>query len=413
MKRTNRILALILALVMALALAACGNGAGTGNTPSTTAPETSAPETAAPETTAPSTGDKDYGDYSAENPLELKLSHFAGNDTNQLAQLAIAFERIVEEKTGGAVDVVIYGGGVLGNDRESFESVIAGTLDMAVNNTPIISNYDEIFQVLDLPYLFQDYDHINAFLASDICQQLLDSLTSTGARMLCMQAVGFRNMDMCTGPVKTPADIAGTKIRVTDSPIYRAQYEAWGANPQIIAGPEVLTALQQGTIDGCDNVHNVQYADRYYEFAKYISITEHAVHFNGLTINNALFEGLSADLQADILAAAQEAAAERTEALRVENDELLATMESEGAVVTKDVDKQSFIDAVQPLYEDFTANHSAGSYVEQIQARRLRRACPNFLGSAEDPCRAGRSGACLSQRSRKERVHGFHAAKGQ
>lgn len=363
MKRTNRILALILALVMALALAACGNGAGTGNTPSTTAPETTAPET-----TAPSTGDKDYGDYSAENPLELKLSHFAGNDTNQLAQLAIAFERIVEEKTGGAVDVVIYGGGVLGNDRESFESVIAGTLDMAVNNTPIISNYDEIFQVLDLPYLFQDYDHINAFLASDICQQLLDSLTSTGARMLCMQAVGFRNMDMCTGPVKTPADIAGTKIRVTDSPIYRAQYEAWGANPQIIAGPEVLTALQQGTIDGCDNVHNVQYADRYYEFAKYISITEHAVHFNGLTINNALFEGLSADLQADILAAAQEAAAERTEALRVENDELLATMESEGAVVTKDVDKQSFIDAVQPLYEDFTANHSAGSYVEQIQA---------------------------------------------
>lgn len=175
MKRTNRILALILALVMALALAACGNGAGTGNTPSTTAPETSAPETTAPETTAPSTGDKDYGDYSAENPLELKLSHFAGNDTNQLAQLAIAFERIVEEKTGGAVDVVIYGGGVLGNDRESFESVIAGTLDMAVNNTPIISNYDEIFQVLDLPYLFQDYDHINAFLASDICQQLLDS----------------------------------------------------------------------------------------------------------------------------------------------------------------------------------------------------------------------------------------------
>ena len=201
-----------------------------------------------------------------------------------------------------------------------------------------------------------------------MCQELLDSLTSTGARMLCMQAVGFRNMDMCTGPVTTPADIAGTKIRVTDSPIYRAQYEAWGANPQIIAGPEVLTALQQGTIDGCDNVHNVQYADRYYEFAKYISITEHAVHFNGLTINNALFESLSADLQADILTAAQEAAAERTEALRVENEECLATMEAEGAIITTDVDKQAFIDASQPVYDDFIANHSAGSYVEQIQA---------------------------------------------
>lgn len=372
MKKMSRILALVLALALAVALSACGGGnASTGSsTPPASQPPASEPADTSSTggDTAPSTGGKDYGGYSADSPLELKLSHFAGNDTNQLAQLALAFERIVEEKTGGAVDVVVYGGGVLGNDRESFESVIAGTLDMAVNNTPIISNYDEIFQVLDLPYLFQDNDHIDAFLASDVCQDLLNSLTSTGARMLCMQAVGFRNMDMCTGPVQTPADIAGTKIRVTDSPIYRAEFEAWGANPQIIAGPEVLTALQQSTIDGCDNVHNVQYADRYYEFAKYISITEHAVHYNGLTINNALFEGLTADLQADIVAAAQEAAAERTKALRVENDELLATMESEGAIVTTDVDKQSFIDAAQPLYEDFIANHSAGAHVEQIQA---------------------------------------------
>ena len=366
MKRTTRIFALLLALAMALALAACGGSKNPST--STTPPAPSASNEPAPAgSNTPSTG-KDYGEYSAEKPLELKLSHFAGSDTNQLAQLALAFERIVEEKTGGAVDVVVYGGGVLGNDRVSFESVIAGTLDMAVNNTPIISNYDDVFQVLDLPYLFADYDQINAFLDSDVCQELLDSLTSTGARMLCMQAVGFRNMDMCTGPVKTPADIAGTLIRVTDSPIYRAQYEAWGANPQIIAGPEVLTALQQGTINGCDNVNNVQYADRYYEFAKYISITEHAVHFNGLTINNELFEGLTPDLQADILAAAQEAATERTEALRVENEEQLQLMADEGAVITTDVDKQAFIDAVQDLYADFIANHSAGSLVEKIQA---------------------------------------------
>ena len=97
-------------------------------------------------------------------------------------------------------------------------------------------------------------------------------------------------------------------------------------------------------------------------------ITEHAVHFNGLTINDELFTSLTPDLQADIQAAAREAAAERTEALRVENEELLATMESEGAIVTTDVDKQAFIDAAQPLYEDFIANHNASAYVEQIQA---------------------------------------------
>ena len=356
----KKIVALLLALIMVFALVACGNT----NTPGTSNPPASNP----PASTPPATSGKDYGPYSAEKPLELKLSHFAGSDTNQLAKLALKFEELVEAKTGGAVGVVIYGGGGLGNDRVSLESVIAGTLDMAVNNTPIISNYYDVFQVLDLPYLFEDYDHINAFLTSDVCAELMNGLAdATGARLLCMQAVGFRNMDIIETPARTPADIAGLKIRVTDSPIYMAQYEAWGANPQIIPGPEVLTALQQKTINGCDNVNNVQYADRYYEFANYISITEHAVHFNGLTINEKLFQSLSADLQADIMAAAQEAAVIRTDLLRQENEEQLGIMEKEGAIVIRDVNKQSFIDAVQGLYTDFVANHSAGSYVEKIQ----------------------------------------------
>ena len=364
----KKIIALLLALVMVFALVACGNSGS--NTPAPSGSTAPAPSTStAPSgSNEPAPAAKDYGTYSASNPLELKLSHFAGSDKNQLAKLALKFEELVEAKTGGAVDVVIYGGGVLGNDRVSLESVIAGTLDMAVNNTPIISNYYDVFQVLDLPYLFEDYDHINAFLTSEVCADLMDGLAeATGARLLCMQAVGFRNMDIVGVAARTPADIAGLKIRVTDSPIYMGQYQAWGANPMIIAGPEVLTALQQKTIDGCDNVNNVQYADRYYEFANYISITEHAVHFNGLTINEQLFKGLPADLQADILAAAQEAAVVRTELLRQENEEQLGIMESEGAIVVRDVNKQSFIDAVQGLYADFIANHSAGSYVERIQ----------------------------------------------
>jgi tripartite ATP-independent transporter DctP family solute receptor len=365
----KKIIALLLALVMIFALVACDNKETTGTTAPSTPSSTKAPGT---ETTAEPAG-KDYGEYSADNPLELKLSHFAASDTNQLAKLPIKFEELVEARTGGAVDVVIYGGGVLGNDRVSLESVISGTLDMAANNTPIISNYYDLFQVLDLPYLFMDYDHINAFLTSDVCADLMNGLAeATGARMLCMQAVGFRNMDIIGKAVRTPADVAGLKIRVTDSPVYISQYEAWGANPQIIAAPETLTALQQKTIDGCDNVNNVQYSNRYYEFANHISITEHAVHFNGLTINETLFQSLPEDLRNDIMAAAIEAAVIRTDLLRQENEDQLGIMESEGAIVIRDIDKQSFIDATKDLYADFVANHSAGAYVARIEALKKK-----------------------------------------
>lgn len=342
---------------------------GCGGGPSGSAPAASEPSADVNDQTAGSEkAEYVFGEYSPEKPLELKLSHFAPTETNQLHLLAAAFKERIEKSTGGAVEVTIYTGGLLGNDVESLDSVIAGTLDMAVNNTPIMSNRYEAFQVLDLPYLFEDYDHIYAFLESDVCRQMMEDFgKKTGARMLCMQAVGYRNFDL-KKPVKTPSDIAGLKIRVTNSPVYLAQYEAWGANPLIIAGPEVITALQQGTIDGCDNVHNVCYSDGYYEYVDHITISEHAVHFNGLTIHNKLYESLVPELQALISEAAREAAVVRSRALQEENEAQLKLMVDAGAKVNEDIDKAAFKEAAKSVYDNFRAKNEGGKYVDPIIA---------------------------------------------
>lgn len=362
----KKALSILLAAALCISLAACGVSSGTST--SSGASQATAPETAQASSSPGGATGADYGEYSPDNPLTLKLSHFA-NEQNQLHKLAALFKEKVEAATGGAVEVVIYTGGVLGNDRESLDSVIAGTLEMAVNNTPIMSKYIDVFQVLDLAYLFEDYDHIYAFLESDIARELMDSMSGVGARFLGMQAVGWRNFDLCTGSVKTPEDLKGLKIRVTDSPIYMADYTAWGANPLIIAGSEVLTALQQGTIDGCDNVNNVQWAENYTEFAKYITISEHAVHFNGLTINNALFESLTPDLQEAISTAAVEAGVERSKALEQENQDLVQVMiDDQGAEISYDIDKQAFKDALTGVYDDFRANHAGAKYLDEILA---------------------------------------------
>ena len=75
----------------------------------------------------------------------------------------------VSQESGGAVKVTVYGGGTLGNDQESLDSVIAGTLDCAVNNTPIMSGYDAGLSVLDLPYLFENYDDIYTLQIQNFC----------------------------------------------------------------------------------------------------------------------------------------------------------------------------------------------------------------------------------------------------
>jgi len=320
-------------------------------------------------------GGADYGKYSADSPLKLTLSHFAASETNQLHLLASAFKEKVEAATDGAVQVEIVMGGQLGNDDESLQSVMAGALEMAVNNTPIMSAYYEKFQILDLPYLFKDYDHIYAFLGSDICQNLMTEFgEATGARMLCMQAVGYRNFESSKGFVHSTEDLAGIKTRCTGSSVYVNTWNTWGASAQTMAGSEVLTALQQKTIDACDNVNNVAMADGYYEFAPYISIMEYAVHFNGLTINNALFEGLTPDLQAAISTAAVEAAAERTAALQTGNQEALDKMinNEKGAEVQvyelTQEEKDGLAQAAAPVYEDFASKYDAQADIDAIKA---------------------------------------------
>ena len=365
--KAKRIIALLLSLVFVFTmLGACGS----------TSDDTADTATDAAEDTADSSSDGvDYGEYSADNPLEITLSHFVASETNQIHLLAAAFKEKVEEATGGAVIVNIVMGGQLGNDEESLQSVMAGTLDMAVNNTPIMSTYYEKFQILDLPYLFEDYDQIYAFLESDICQTLMDEFAeATGARMLCMQCVGFRNLESSKGIVTSVDDISGLKTRCTSSNVYISTWEAWGANVQTIASSEMNSAISQGVIDACDNVNNVAYSNAYYEYCPYISIMEYAAHFNGLTISEELYQSLTEDLQEAISTAALEAAAERTAALEAEDDEYIENMVNNdvGVEVTvyylTDDEKAALREAAQSVYDDFIETYDAQDDVDAILA---------------------------------------------
>ena len=162
MKKT---IALLLALVMSLSLAACGGGSGSGSAAPSPSPA-SEPESS---DTLTNVGDiesgaqgeaaLDFGDYTPENPLTIKLATPQSNEKSHLNVLANAFKERVETWTDGAVIVDLYMGS-MGSDREIMDQVIAGTLEMGVNNTAIMANYNRLFDVLDLAYLIKDYDDV-------------------------------------------------------------------------------------------------------------------------------------------------------------------------------------------------------------------------------------------------------------
>lgn len=372
----KRIVALLLALTLTLALTACGDGGNAATQPSQQPAPASTPsdnlsDVGKIEASAESGDTLDFGEYTPENPLIIKLATPQSNELSHLNVLATAFKERVEAWTDGAAIVDIYMG-TMGSDREIVDQVIAGTVEMGVNNTAIMANYNRLFDVLDIAYLIKDYDDVYDVMASDVWSEMLGEFSTTGASLLSLQCIGFRTF--CTteeaGPIHNLSDLAGKTIRITEGAVFLDDYQAWGAAPISLSASEIMPALQNNTIDGVDHVPVTLYTGNGQgEYIKYINVANQAAHFNGLDINNAFFEGLPADLQEVIQRAAREAAEFRTHALQEDNDTYIQKLEEEYGITfyyPTEEEIAAFEAAIEPVYENFVSTHSFGNYAAAI-----------------------------------------------
>lgn len=362
----KKVAALILSFTMVFTMAACGNSGGEGNKNNADGQNT---ETSAD---AEGTGDSsDFGEYTADKPLVLRLATPQSNENSHLNTIAVKFKESVEEASGGAVTVDIYMG-TMGTDREIVDQVIAGTLDMGVNNTAILANYNSMFDVLDIGYLIQDYDDVYDVMESDVWDEMLGQFSDTGASLLCLQCIGFRTI--CTTPeagmVKNLSDLKGKTLRVTEGDIFLEDYDAWGASPISMSASEIMPALQNGTIDGVDHAPVTLYTgDGQAEYVKNVSVFNQAAHFNGIDINNTVLENMPDGIREIVKQAAYDAALENTKELETANETYIEKLQDEYDVefyYPTEVEIAEMKEAVKPVYENFVSTHEYGSYAEQI-----------------------------------------------
>ena len=125
-----------------------------------------------------------------------------------------------------------------------------------------------------------------------------------GLKYLAALENGFRHYTNNKVPVKVPADVKGQKLRVMETEIQIALWRTYGANPTPMAFTEVISALQQGTIDAQENPLSIIDSNKLYEVQHYISLTGHVFSPHCLYINQARFDSLEPDLQQALLKAA-------------------------------------------------------------------------------------------------------------
>lgn len=250
------------------------------------------------------------------------------------------------------------------------EAVARGNLDMAMPSAQEIAALIPSWSIFTAGYLLRDADHQKAVFHSDIGKEMYKLVEDKlGAKILTVFYLGKRQLNLRgTKEIKTPADLAGVKLRMPNSAAWQFLGSALGASPAPMAITEVYTALQTGAIDGQDNPLPTDREFKFYEVTNQIVLTSHLVDMNFLAISKKVWDGFTADQQKTVMAAAESCADDIRKKRLAAEDELVDFFRKQGLkVYTPDVD--SFRTRVQGLYlkSDFAKAWPVGM-VDRINA---------------------------------------------
>ncbi len=273
-----------------------------------------------------------------EHPSYIALDHF--NDY------------LAENTDGWGIDV--FPNETLGAQAEALQLVSDGSVDMAIVSGPQLENLNPDFTVFNLPKVFDGVDHqMEVINNSDIPKDLYASLEADQSlTVLGGFTQGSRSVYTSFGPVKTPADLSGKKLRVQESTLNIAMAEALGASATPMAYGELYTGLQSGVVDAAENNEVSYFTQKHYEVAPFWSSTKHLVGLDYLIINSDVLAGMSEEDRAVFDEGWKQAWEEHTELWAQATQEAIEGATAGGATFT-DVDDEAFSEALAALADEF------------------------------------------------------------
>ncbi|MCO7246709.1 TRAP transporter substrate-binding protein [Halomonas sp. Mc5H-6] len=303
----------------------------------------------------------------AHAATEVNLGHTLSSSSHYSVG-ADAFKETLEELSDGAYTVNEHPSGSLGGEREMIEGLQIGTVDFVITSTGPLGNFVPETYVLDLPFLFEDYEEARCVLDSELGDELLAKMSDHDLVGLAWSENGFRHMTNSQREIATPEDAEGLRVRTMENSVHQEAFRQMGARPTPMAFPELFTALQQGTVDGQENPITVIVATNFWEVQDYLSLTGH-VYSPAVVLGSPIFmDGLSEEERGWFEQAAQASAeATRAEVSRLER-EGVELLQEKGMTVKTDIDVAPFQEAVKPAYEIFTSEYG-NEMLERVQEK--------------------------------------------
>ena len=230
------------------------------------------------------------GSVQADDDVTLRFS----NATNVAAKdAAVDLMDVAKKESDGTIKIKHFPDNMLGDDRVATESTIMGDIDIVLTQPSVLTAFVPDCYAWEAPFLFNNADEGIKCFSSELASKINNQVEKKGLKVLAMVGNGFRNYTNNKVAVKVPSDVKGQKVRVMETDIQMAMWQAWGANPTPMAFAELLPALQQGTVDAQENPLAIIDANKLYEVQHYISLTGHLYSPQIMLMNKAKYDSLS------------------------------------------------------------------------------------------------------------------------
>ena len=292
--------------------------------------------------------------------------------TSHLGENLQLFEKEVESRTNGAIDVEIYDSAQLYKDKEVPQAVGSGAIEAGVASLTRYVGDVPAVDIFYMPFLFNTEEKVRAAVAegSPVRSALEEAIKETGGEVLYWQAYGGAIMLSKGGPIKTPDDLKGKKVRVFGKTLGDF-VEAAGGAPTLISGSEQYLAYQRGTVDvGMTGVSGVK-SRKLWEVMDTITVTNHADIEFVVVVNSDWWNKLSEENRAAIRDAAKVAQDDvRDRMSQIEADAYAAAKENGMTVYEPTAEElDAWRKASQPVYDKYreTAGELGGTVLDAAE----------------------------------------------
>src|SRR5690242_13840842 len=267
------------------------------------------------------------------------------------------FSARLKELSKGTMLVDQYPGAQLGQEPQILQLVKAGDIDFAVVSSANTSTISPQAGVMSLHFLFRNEDHIIKALADEkvfvAIHDMIDD-TAPGIHAIGLATQGFRYM-YGKKEVHKVDDVKGYKVRVQATATEDTMFPAYGAQTVHMPFGSVYTSLQTGVVDVAENGVNVYLANKHYEVASVLSMTEHESNNSFVWVADKTWNALSAEQQKWVQAAADEVNKNQpAKAIALEH-ESATKLKSIGVKIVTDVDKSGFQKVANPYLDKMSA----------------------------------------------------------